>query len=702
MLCRISGDAPLGRRGLPSTFVAKRSHVTPPSGPKLSQTNIAGTTATFTVSATGTVPLICQWRFNGATIVGATSSALTLSNVQPNNAGNYNVVITNNAGATTSTVATLTVLVPPSITSQPQSQTNVAGATASFSVGATGTAPLICQWQLNGGTIAGATGTTLTLNNVQPSDAGNYNVVVANSAGATTSAVATLTVLVPPSITTQPQSATNIAGTAAAFSVAANGSVPLSYQWKFNGTDIPGATGATLTLNDVQANDAGNYAVVVTNNVGSVTSIVAALTVLVPPSITTPPLSQTNIAGTNVTFSVTATGTAPLICQWRFNGATIAGATGTSLTLSNLQANDAGNYYVVVTNTVGAATSVVATLTVLVSPSIAGQPQSRTAAVGANATFTVIADGSAPLSYQWLFNGTAVFGATVSSFTRTNLLPADAGNYSVQVTNAAGMAISSNAALSIIEPPAISAQPLSQAVAAGSNVTFTILATGTPPLIYQWQLNGSDIAGATTNAYTRPNAQAADAGSYIVAVTNGAGTVTSDEAILTVNTPPTLAAVSNQTIHAGSTLTVSNSATDIDVPSQTLAFGLDPGAPAGAAIDTNSGVLVWVTRLADAGATNVITVRVTDNGTPSLSDAKSFVITVVAPLTVRSINASNSNITISWEAIPGQAYRVDFKDRLDIIQWSSLAGDVVATSSTASKTDPIGPGQRYYRVRLVE
>jgi hypothetical protein len=322
--------------------------------------------------------------------------------------------------------------------------------------------------------------------------------------------------------------------------------------------------------------------------------------------------------------------------------------------------------------------------------------------VGSTATFTVVADGTTPLSYQWLFNGTSIFAATGSSFTRTNLQTADAGNYSVQVTNAAGMALSSNALLTVIEPPSITSQPLSQAIAAGSDVTFSITAIGTLPLTYQWKLNGSDITGATTNVLTRPNAQSADSGSYTVSITNAAGGATSDEAILTVNNPPFLAPVSNQTIHAGSTLMVTNSATDSDIPSQMLAFSLDPGAPPVAIIGTNSGVLVWPTTPADANTTNVIMVRVTDNGTPSLSDTKSFVITVVAPLSVGSISASNTTITISWQSISGKTYRVECTSRLDAPQWTALSPDIIATGATASKTDLIGWGQKFYRVRLVE
>src|SRR5207248_458412 len=144
------------------------------------------------------------------------------------------------------------------IGAQPQSGTNIASTTATFTVTASGTAPLSYQWQLNGTPVTGATGTTLTLNNVQTSDAGNYTVIVTNVAGAITSALATLTVWVTPSIAAQPQSRTNTAGSTATFSVIATGTAPLSYQWQMNGANLAGATASGLSLNNVQPSDAGN------------------------------------------------------------------------------------------------------------------------------------------------------------------------------------------------------------------------------------------------------------------------------------------------------------------------------------------------------------------------------------------------------------------------------------------------------------
>jgi lysophospholipase L1-like esterase len=504
-----------------------------------SRTNVVGTSAAFSVAANGTPPLTFQWQFNGANIAGATGAAFTLGNVQPSDAGSYAVVVTNSAGSVTSAAAVLTVLVPPSITAQPQSRTNVVGTAANFSAAASGTAPLSYQWQFNGANVPGATGTSLTLNSVQASDAGNYTVVVTNTGGAITSAVAQLTVWIPPSISLQPQSRTNVVGTSAAFSVAANGTPPLNFQWQLNGANITGATGATFTIRSVQPSDAGSYAVVITNSAGLVTSAVAGLTVLVPPSITVQPQSRTNVVGTGATFSAAATGTAPLSYQWQFSGANLSSATGSSLTLNNVQASDAGNYALVVTNAGGSLTSAVAQLTVWLPPTITAQPQSRTNVIATAATFAVAATGTAPFNYQWQLNGTSVANATTSVLTLSNIQVSDAGNYSVIVTNVAGVVTSSVAALTVLTPPSITLQPQNCTNVSGTTAVFTVNAMGTAPLNFQWQFNGVTIAGATDSVLIRWNVQSTNAGPYAVVVTNTAGAATSAVATLTVLLPPT-------------------------------------------------------------------------------------------------------------------------------------------------------------------
>jgi endonuclease/exonuclease/phosphatase family metal-dependent hydrolase len=166
-----------------------------------------------------------------------------------------------------------------------------------------------------------------------------------------------------------------------------------------------------------------------------------------PPTILTQPQSQTNSIGNLVEFTVAASGTAPLAYQWRFNNANLSGANTSSFTITNAQSTNAGNYTVVITNVVGSVTSAIATLTISSDLAINSQPQNLSVAIGENASFSVSASGAAPLHYQWRFNSSAISSATNSSFTRTNTQLADAGNYTVVITNATGSVTSSVATL---------------------------------------------------------------------------------------------------------------------------------------------------------------------------------------------------------------------------------------------------------------
>src|SRR5262249_31751753 len=144
--------------------------------------------------------------------------------------------------------------------------------------------------------------------------------------------------LTPPTIATQPVGKTTIEGDNIVLTAAASGSAPLNFQWSKNGVPIAGATGPTLTLNTVRVADSGVYVFTATNPAGIVASDVATVVVnLAPPVITMQPRSQIILVGEPVTFTVAATGSAPLTYQWRKNGAPIAGATAPSFSIASLQ-----------------------------------------------------------------------------------------------------------------------------------------------------------------------------------------------------------------------------------------------------------------------------------------------------------------------------------------------------------------------------
>ncbi len=362
------------------------------------------------------------------------------------------------------------------------------------------------------------------------------------SQGSGNGVIIQISIPLPPHIVSQPTNQTTLAGGPVLFVAPTIGSLPLFYQWQFNGTNltddgrITGSQTSALSITNARLADAGNYQMLVTNSYGSITSSVAVLSVYNAPAITNQPQSQAVLAGSAAIFSVGASGTAPLFYQWQFNSANIVLATNASYTVANAQLANQGNYSVVVTNAGGSVMSSNAVLTVDAPPAITNQPQNVTVVQGHGSIFVVGAAGTAPLSYQWMYGGTNITGATNRTYgffsTQTN----EAGGYWVIVSNNYGAVTSTVATLTVLTTPAITGQPQSQSVVAGSNATFTATATG-GNLSYQWRFNASAISGATTNSYTVVNAQTNNAGNYSVVVTNTQGSVTSSNALLTVSPP---------------------------------------------------------------------------------------------------------------------------------------------------------------------
>lgn len=242
------------------------------------KTTCAGEAVTFQVEASGTTPLSYQWNKDGSAISGATSASYTINSVSSADAGSYTVTVSNSAGNTTSSPAALTVTAPPTITAHPSAPTACAGSSVSMTVTAAGSPPLKYQWRKEDTDIAGATTASLTLPTITGKDAGFYTVVVTNPCGSVTSEPATLTVDEGPTIVVQPASQEAEAGEEVTLVVVASSDLPLFYQWRKDGADIPGATGPTFTLTAAAA-DAGTYTVIVSNGCRSVTSDPAELSV---------------------------------------------------------------------------------------------------------------------------------------------------------------------------------------------------------------------------------------------------------------------------------------------------------------------------------------------------------------------------------------------------------------------------------------
>ncbi len=266
-------DVRIYNRALSGSEVQQLYSLESPTNPVVwinpqSQFVAVGAMATLSVVGAGAPPLSFQWRKDANLLESGTNSVLTIAGATTNDTGGYDVIITNAYGSVTSLVATLSVGYAPGIAVQPQSLIVAAGSNVSFAVVASGTAPFGYQWQYNGAGISAASNDTYVLPNAQTLNSGNYSVVVSNAFGSITSAIAILTVVAPPTITSQPQSQNAYKGAEVLFSVGVNGTAPV-FQWFKGGFVMPGETNATLLFNSVQTGDNGSYWMSASNFAGT-------------------------------------------------------------------------------------------------------------------------------------------------------------------------------------------------------------------------------------------------------------------------------------------------------------------------------------------------------------------------------------------------------------------------------------------------
>lgn len=243
-----------------------------------------------------------------------------------------------------------------------------------------------------------------------------------------------------------------------------------------------------------------------------------------------------------------------------------------------------------------------------------------------------------------------------------------------------GAAFGTNTIATTVRPPSITSHPASQTNTIGSTATFSVSATsagtGTSTLYYQWYKDSAAIASATNASYAISSVVAGDAGSYFVKVFSTGGLTNSSSATLTVtiaaaNTAPTLNAVADRTITPGTSLSITNVASDSDIPVQTLTFALLT-APTNTSINSNSGILSWRPLIAQANSTNSFSVAVADNGTPSLSVTQSFTVFVSAATapTNTTMNYSNGTFEFSIGGIVGPDYII--QGSTNLTSWETL------------------------------
>ncbi len=362
-----------------------------------------------------------------------------------------------------------------------------------------------------------------------------------------------------PVITTQPKAQTAAVGAKATFKVVASGT-GLTYQWQYsrNGTswtDKAGATSASYTVTAKASYNGLYYRCKVSNSGGEVFSSKARLTVTstAAPTITTQPANKTVAAGEKATFKVVASGTG-LTYQWQYKtaGSTTwknkTGATSASYTVTAKESFNGIQYRCVVSNAGGKVTSNAAKLTVtaaVTAPVITTQPKAQTAAVGATATYKVVASGTG-LTYQWQYSSDygATWhnktGATSATYTVTAKASYNGMLYRCKVSNSAGAVYSSKVRLTVsgVKPKVLS-QPKAKTAAVGESVTFKVVAAGVD-MTYQWQYSfdgttWKNKTGATSASCTVTAKASYNGILYRCRVKNSYGTVYSESAKLTVN-----------------------------------------------------------------------------------------------------------------------------------------------------------------------
>ncbi len=339
---------------------------------------------------------------------------------------------------------------------------------------------------------------------------------------------------VPPVLSSNtPYDVTATVGEAGTFSTYLNydASRPLTYQWRKDGVDILGATSESLSFASVKLTDAGNYSVVITNPAATVTSRAARLTVN-PPQLpqfnSYAPADVTSTIGKTVSFYASiSSGTSPFTYQWRKNGVAIPGATQSSHQITSLTLADAGLYSVVVTNAAGSVTSREATLVINppVLPTVSQSTTPATSYLGSSVSLDCyVSAGTDPFIYQWEKEGVPVTGATNSYLSLSNLTAAQAGAYTVVVTNAAGSVRSNPRTLMILPVPFPAENTISLSYSTSYQLQVSsYYSNDFGPQTYLWYRDGQLITGATNSYYDIPLAQRNMPADYVVLVANSAG-----------------------------------------------------------------------------------------------------------------------------------------------------------------------------------
>lgn len=588
---RGEGMAPRGLEGVRSIF-AKYSNLLILDWPIFNEEPIGqqtpeGGAVSFNVDVTSESPSTIQWQFNGIDLPGETNSVLRLSNVRATNDGVYTLLASNKFGSVLSEEARLSVLTPPRIVEEPKRFDVGLHGDATFSVSASGSAPLTYFWFHEGALFSTTTGSTLSLANVNSSAAGLYSVTVSNVVGMASSPSAPLVVHFSPTIARQPESFAALSGETVNFTVSAEGEGPFFYQWFFNDLPVSGATNSDFSVTLAQPKDEGTYSARIGNAWGNVLSQKASLTVTNRLSVALDPSLifrtggdnvwnvQTNITHDGVSaaqsgaisnaqtvwMETKANGPGILTFWWRVSSEEgfdfvlfqviggesrkISGETDWIKESVRLPAGEVTlrwTYAKDETLREGLDAAWVDEVQIIpdAAPSIDKQPLSVASELSGTVVFHVTAVGEPSPSFQWFFNGGPIPGATGSTYKIDHAEQKDAGFYRVIASNSQGTATSDNAELIVRAEPAFR-EPLKNRFGfEGGTVSFVPAVYGSGPFLYQWKFNGHPITDGTNSMLSLTNLTFAAEGIYSVTVQNPFGSAASSLATLSMARSSTL------------------------------------------------------------------------------------------------------------------------------------------------------------------
>lgn len=636
---------------------------------------------------------------SASTVSGVTTTSLVISNVQPGDQGFYRCVL--NDGSDLSNSALVTVYERITIVSNPIDKERCIGDPVTFSISATGAIDQY-QWYNSSGAIAGANASSYTIPAVAAGDEDNYYCIVQalGTCADVTSGSAALTVNDTTVLNSGPADQTLCEGESVTLTADASGS-NLTYQWYFNssilsdGGSISGSQEKDLVISNALPSDEGNYYCEIVGSCGTETTVPIVVTVDDATTITTQPISRSKCIGDQVQFSVVAEGN-NLSYEWFKDGASI-GINTSTLLIDPITALDAGNYYCEITsaNGCGNITTNAATLTVYAATTITSVLSNDTICEGSSHTLSVTATGG-NLNYVWIRdNDTLTNGPNINGVNTPNLEIIDAtltedGTYWCSITGFCGPTALSNAATITVDPTTnITTQPIDGQVCEGDSKLFIVEADGIN-LTYQWKLDGTDIAGETTNQLSIDPVSLADDGEYtcLVSSANGCGDVLTTPATLSVQEATVINTHPSDKIKCeGETATLSVDATGGNLQYQWIKDGVTVLTDGGNLSGTNTkDLLITGVTLADDG---VYTCEVSGFCSDLTSDPANLTVnpnTVITSSPVSKtkckgtsvtfyVTATGSNLTYQWQ-----------KGTNPLADGATGSGSTISNSTTSAMT----------------